>query len=84
MLHVYPNIVNLQLHVDVINDPETHDCTLSYSYTVRDGAVAKDQHYGLKTAELLGFPSQIIMRALQITEKVQIGHLSETTIHYVA
>ncbi|KAJ8652676.1 hypothetical protein O0I10_011683 [Lichtheimia ornata] len=70
VLHIYPNIVNLQLHVDVINNPESHDCTLSYSYTVRDGAVAKDQHYGLKTAELLGFPSQIIMRALQITEKL--------------
>ncbi|KAI7883907.1 hypothetical protein K492DRAFT_205104 [Lichtheimia hyalospora FSU 10163] len=70
VLHVYPNIVNLQLHVDVINNPETNDCTLSYSYTVRDGTVDKDQHYGLKTAELLGFPSQIIMRALQITEKL--------------
>ncbi|KAI9321902.1 muts domain V-domain-containing protein [Dichotomocladium elegans] len=70
VLDMYPNVVNLQLHVDIDDKRENDGCSLSYTYTVKDGAAASNQNYGIKTAQMMGYPVDIITRALDIVHKM--------------
>lgn len=57
-LSSYPDIVDLHLSLSPTN---------AFAYTVQAGAVKTD-HYGIKLAEIAGFPGGSIVRAKQVAE----------------
>ncbi|KAI8393427.1 muts domain V-domain-containing protein [Radiomyces spectabilis] len=63
----YPNVVHLQLKVDVIDDDTDNSCQMNFMYTISDEESDPVKHYGLKTAQLIGFPKEIIACATRIT-----------------
>ncbi|KAL0083767.1 muts domain V-domain-containing protein [Phycomyces blakesleeanus] len=67
-LSIYPNVVNLQLKVDITD--EMDKCAIHFLYTVEDGNTTK-LHYGLKAAQLVGFPNNILARAHEISTKLE-------------
>ncbi|KAI9254067.1 muts domain V-domain-containing protein [Sporodiniella umbellata] len=67
-LIVYPNIVNLQLKVD-IRTTETA-CCLDYQYKIGDGSLVTGHHYGIQTAQLLDLPQEILQTAQAIVKEV--------------
>ncbi|OAD73912.1 hypothetical protein PHYBLDRAFT_64866 [Phycomyces blakesleeanus NRRL 1555(-)] len=85
-LSIYPNVVNLQLKVDIVSLLENHyqssythlsietdemdKCAIHFLYTVEDGNTTK-LHYGLKAAQLVGFPNNILARAHEISTKLE-------------
>ncbi|KAJ3299721.1 MutS protein msh4 [Borealophlyctis nickersoniae] len=69
VLDAYPNVVNLHLEI-AMPDPARPETSITYLYTVRDGA-STETHYGLKLAELAGLPPSIMERGGQISRKLK-------------
>ncbi|KAI9020836.1 muts domain V-domain-containing protein [Phycomyces nitens] len=76
-LSIYPNVVNLQLKVDITDNVDK--CAIHFLYTVEDGSTSKP-HYGLKAAELVGFPKNILARAHEIATKLEDVKMNSTTM----
>ncbi|KAI7863458.1 muts domain V-domain-containing protein [Spinellus fusiger] len=68
IIDMYPNVVSLQLRVDMVE--KNSACSMHYLYTVEDGHSSK-YNYGLKTAELVGFPNEIMLRAYEIADQME-------------
>ncbi|CEG80340.1 hypothetical protein RMATCC62417_14694 [Rhizopus microsporus] len=68
-LVIYPNVVNLRFKVDVRMD--NRDCMVDYQYKIEDGYLSTEQNYGLQTAQLLGFPKDLLLAAYQIVKELK-------------
>ncbi|PHZ13648.1 uncharacterized protein RHIMIDRAFT_236703 [Rhizopus microsporus ATCC 52813] len=68
-LVIYPNVVNLRFKVDVRMDDR--DCIVDYQYKIEDGHLSTEQNYGLQTAQLLGFPKNLLLAAYQIVKELK-------------
>ncbi|KAI8580090.1 hypothetical protein K450DRAFT_280310 [Umbelopsis ramanniana AG] len=67
-LDVYPNVVKLQLMVDLNTDD--NQCSMRFHYLVQDGR-ANPVSYGLQAAQMLGLPDEIVQRAYTIANELQ-------------
>ncbi|KAG1172772.1 hypothetical protein G6F70_007850 [Rhizopus microsporus] len=68
-LVIYPNVVNLRFKVDVRMDDR--NCMVDYQYKIEDGHLSTEQNYGLQTAQLLGFPKNLLLAAYQIVKELK-------------
>ncbi|KAI8981084.1 muts domain V-domain-containing protein [Pilobolus umbonatus] len=67
-LCIYPNVVNLQFNSLFEKSEEVQ--TVSYSYKIQDGRLSTKEHYGLQTAQILGFPREVLIYANDILRKL--------------
>ncbi|CAO3657832.1 unnamed protein product [Umbelopsis ramanniana] len=67
-LDVYPNVVKLQLMVEL--NTANNQCSMRFHYLVQDGR-ADPVSYGLKAAQMLGLPDEIVHRAYTISNELQ-------------
>ncbi|KAI9288655.1 muts domain V-domain-containing protein [Umbelopsis sp. AD052] len=67
-LDVYPNVVKLQLMVDL--NTADNQCSMRFHYLVQDGR-ANPVSYGLQAAQMLGLPDEIVQRAYTISNELQ-------------
>ncbi|KAI8972009.1 muts domain V-domain-containing protein [Mycotypha africana] len=69
-LNIYPNVVNLHFKVTIARNTD-NDCIIEYQYKVEDGNLKMDTHYGLQTAQILGFPKEVLTCAHRIVTKLK-------------
>ncbi|RUS27664.1 hypothetical protein BC938DRAFT_482923 [Jimgerdemannia flammicorona] len=63
-----PNVVSLHLQVEISKDEQ--DSKIRYLYTVKDGNTA-EEHYGMKLAEMVGLPLEIVDRASAVAKQLE-------------
>ncbi|RUS17438.1 muts domain V-domain-containing protein [Endogone sp. FLAS-F59071] len=64
----YPNVVSLHFQVQI--DNEKQYSKIRYLYTVKDGSTT-EEHYGLKLADMAGFPQDIVNRAAAVSHQLE-------------
>ncbi|KAI9354044.1 muts domain V-domain-containing protein, partial [Pilaira anomala] len=79
-LDVYPNVVNLQFKVQVTKH-SSNNCTVDYQYRIEDGYLSSENHYGLQTAQILGFPQEVLSCAYKIVDQLKAKKAKHETTY---